>query len=130
MKIEPYKPPLQRRWENLWYRLMPILAIGFLTIFSILPLPIPHYKFFTPDLALMGVFYWCVYRRDLLPLPMCFALGLFEDLFDGSQIGINAFIFSWLSFWLYQPKQLLIRASKISLYLVIRGRALYFSSTA
>ncbi len=94
MKIERYKPPHQRRLENIWHHAMPTLTLAALTIISILPLPIPNYRFFTPDLSLLAIYYWCIYRRDLIPLPLCFAMGVFEDLFDGYQIGINAFIFS------------------------------------
>lgn len=42
--------------------------------------------------ALCTVFYWSIYRPDILPVGMVFALGLFLDLLGHGPFGVNALI--------------------------------------
>ena len=46
----------------------------------------------TPMLPLMGVYYWAIYRPDLLPPWAAFALGLLHDIVSGTPLGVNAMV--------------------------------------
>lgn len=42
--------------------------------------------------ALICVFYWSIYRPDLMPAWAAFTIGIFSDLVTGGPIGLNAVV--------------------------------------
>ena len=72
----------------------PFLMTVALILLGAMPLSMPVDLPITPALGLMAVFYWSVYRPDLLPAVAVFALGLLQDLISGAPLGITAVI--WL----------------------------------
>lgn len=58
-----------------------------------LPLPVP----LSPDLPLMAVFYWTIYRPDLMPPSVILAAGLLLDLLAGGPVGITSLAFLLVS---------------------------------
>ena len=67
--------------------------VGFvLMVFSLVPLRLADFSTIMPSLALMVVFYWAVYRPDLLGPLGAFLLGLFYDLITGMPLGMNTLI--------------------------------------
>ena len=66
-------------------------AITFALVFlSLIPFGLPHIGLVMPPLALMAVYFWGIYRPDLLPGPAVFALGLLQDVLSGGPIGLYA----------------------------------------
>ncbi|WP_417623318.1 rod shape-determining protein MreD [Paremcibacter congregatus] len=72
-----------------------------------------------PSLSLMAVYYWCIYKPQLMPVSAVFVLGLLQDIVSGGALGMMAlllilvrvfivrqgprllereFLFSWLVF--------------------------------
>ena len=72
----------------------PFLMTVALILIGAMPLSMPVDLPITPAFGLMAVFYWSVYRPDLLPALAVFALGLLQDLISGAPLGITAVI--WL----------------------------------
>lgn len=72
--------------------LVPFTLTSLLALISTIPLRMPHDLSVVPDLSLMAVFYWTVYRPDLLPLTAVFAIGLMQDLVTGGPIGVTPLI--------------------------------------
>jgi rod shape-determining protein MreD len=68
-----------------------ITAILF-AILEVVPTGIPGFENVTPAFAMMAVFYWSLYRPDLVPVTAVFAVGLLLDILSGGPIGINALI--------------------------------------
>jgi len=90
------------------YRLVPFTSSVFAVILSVVPLHVPGLAATTPAFALMAVYYWTVYRPDLMPPSAVFVIGILFDLLDGTPyIGLSSLTF------------LVLR----SLILVFRGRA-------
>ena len=56
------------------------------------PLYLPGYGMVAPNLALMVVFYWAIYRPDLFPAAVAFAIGLVQDALMGTPMGLNALV--------------------------------------
>jgi rod shape-determining protein MreD len=73
----------------------PFLLTLALILLGAMPLSMPVDVPITPAFGLMAVFYWSVYRPDLLPAVAVFALGLLQDLIAGAPLGITAVI--WLA---------------------------------
>jgi rod shape-determining protein MreD len=61
-------------------------------VFSATPLYLPGYGAVVPNFALMAVFYWSIYRPDLLPAAVAFAIGLIQDAMMGTPVGLNAVV--------------------------------------
>lgn len=76
---------------DLWARyMMPAVTTMFLALLNVVPLGLPAISDVTPVVTMMAVFYWAVYRPDLLPPVVVFALGLTQDILLGSPTGLMA----------------------------------------
>lgn len=72
---------------------VPILTTLAVVLVSVVPTRIPAFGYLTPALTLMAVYYWAIYRPDLMPMLGVFLLGLLQDLLIGGLLGTHAFIF-------------------------------------
>jgi rod shape-determining protein MreD len=72
----------------------PFMMTLMLILLGAMPISMPIDLPIAPAFGLMAVFYWSVYRPDLLPAVAVFALGLLQDLIAGAPLGITAVI--WL----------------------------------
>lgn len=87
------KTTLAQRMD-LWARhLMPAVTTLMLVLVSAVPLGIPGYAQVAPSLTLMSVFYWAVYRPDLLPPSVVFVTGLAQDIVNAYPPGLTAIVF-------------------------------------
>lgn len=84
----------------LWHRLdravrhvAPFAVTVMLVVLNAIPLPIPDYRSIVPLVPLMAVYYWALYRPDLMPVGAVFVVGLLEDVLTGAPLGLNAFLF-------------------------------------
>lgn len=77
--------------DNFARSLMPVSMTLVLILLAVMPTKIPGWSHIAPALVLMSVYYWAIYRPDLLPAPVVFALGLAQDLLGGAPIGVHAF---------------------------------------
>ena len=69
-------------------------AITLLLVFiSLTPLNLPDSEIIMPPLALMAVYYWSIYRPDLMPAAAAFVVGLLFDMLSGGPPGLHAFVF-------------------------------------
>lgn len=60
-----------------------------LAILSVVPISMPNGLVVYPHLTLMSVFYWTIYRPDLMPPLAIFAIGLIQDLLTGGHLGLT-----------------------------------------
>jgi len=83
---------LFQRLDRVARNLIPFGLCVFLVIAGSLPLYIPGYGPISPNFALMAVFYWAIYRPDLLPPTAAFAIGLLQDILVGTAPGTTALV--------------------------------------
>ena len=57
----------------------PFVITLLLALMPMLPLHLPHETDLVPAFTLMAVFYWTVYRPDLMPASAVFAIGIIQD---------------------------------------------------
>lgn len=74
-------------------RVVPGLTILLLILLAQLRMPLPFFPDIAPALPLMAVYYWVVFRPDLMPRILVFALGLFQDALIGAPFGLTALIY-------------------------------------
>lgn len=73
--------------------LTPFMTGVVLVLLSLLPFSIAGGLFVTPAFPLMAIYFWSLYRPDLMPPIAVFALGLTYDFFSSSFLGLSAFIY-------------------------------------
>lgn len=73
---------------DLWARaLSPFALTVLLVLASVALVRSPEVAPVVPSLALAAVFYWTVFRPDLMPPWAIFLIGLFQDLITGIPLG-------------------------------------------
>lgn len=70
----------------------PTLTTLALIVLSVVPLRLPEFAAIVPSFALMAVYYWTMYRAEVMPAPAVFGIGVFQDLLSGGPFGVNAFV--------------------------------------
>jgi rod shape-determining protein MreD len=91
--------------------LLPGLVTFIAVLLTVLPLGIPFAAVVTPFLSLMAVYYWSIYRPDLLPPAAVFVLGVLQDILTGGPVGLLALVL------------LLVQALAVSQRRILLGQA-------
>lgn len=85
--------------QEVWHRVetglrtvVPVLLTLLLTLLSTLRLGIPGLGPVMPLLPAIAVFYWAIYRPDLMPLTATFAIGLVHDSLTGAPLGMTSLV--------------------------------------
>lgn len=86
------KLALLQRDVGLLSRLVPTLTVLLCVIVSVVPAHLPAFVVTTPYFTLMAVYFWTLYRPDLLPFPVVFAAGLLLDMLEGAPLGISSLV--------------------------------------
>lgn len=82
-----------RRGLETVVRLFIVYALlGFLFLLNLTALPIPYAGMIKPQLVLMAVYYWAIFRPRLIPTWLCFVVGLLLDVLSGMPPGLQAFV--------------------------------------
>ena len=81
---------------SFWYRLdqfarqlFPFALTIALLLVSIIPLRLPAYSSVTPSFMVMAVYFWTLYRPDLMPRWAVFIIGLLQDLLKAPVTGLR-----------------------------------------
>lgn len=89
-----------QRLRRLLLGAVPVLLTVALLLLLSLPLPLPYVSTAPPLVALIAVYYWAIYRPDLMPPGAACLLGLFVDVLGGGPLGLNALVLvcvQWIS---------------------------------
>ncbi len=83
-----------------WYRvdrfardLTPFALTFILLVTNAIPFHIPGFAQVAPLLPLIGIYFWAVYRPDLMPAAAVFLIGILHDFLAGLPVGVSALIF-------------------------------------
>lgn len=87
------RPSLLHRMDSWTRQLLPFGSALLLLVVSVMPLRLPGFAGVAPLLALMAVFYWSIYRPDLMPPWAAFTLGLLQDFIGGTPLGVWAMVY-------------------------------------
>lgn len=84
---------LWQRLDLIARSLSPMAITLLLVVVSVLPTHIPSFGMVAPVLSLMAVYYWSIFRPDLMPSFAVFGAGLFQDILSGTPLGAFALVF-------------------------------------
>lgn len=74
-------------------RLTPFGLTVVLVLLGAVPVHVPGFASVTPLLPMIGIYYWAIYRPDLMPVAAVFVIGLLYDALSGAPLGVSAAIF-------------------------------------
>lgn len=86
------KAGVWRRLDALSRDLAPVALTLVLLLLSTVPLRVATFNVLMPSLPLIAIYYWLLYRPDLMPSGAVFAIGLLEDGLSGTPIGVTALV--------------------------------------
>jgi rod shape-determining protein MreD len=89
-------------------RVVPAFTAILLILLAQLPLSIPFFQDVAPALPLMAVYYWVVFRPDLMPRLLVFAVGLFQDALIGAPFGLTALIYLLVHAFVLNQRRFLV----------------------
>jgi len=84
--------PLQRLDQRVRHAL-PFVVTFLLILLVATPTRLPGFATIAPQLPLVAIYYWAIYRPDLLRPWMAFALGAVADIVGGTPVGISSLVF-------------------------------------
>ncbi len=87
------KPGFWYRVDHLARNLTPFALCFVLILINTVPLRLPGFSRVVPLLPLIGIYFWVVYRPDLMPAVAVFVIGLLHDFLSGLPLGLSAFAF-------------------------------------
>ncbi len=84
---------LAQRVDHMVRQLVPASLVLMLVLLQAMPWHLPGLAGIFPALPMIGIYYWSVYRPDLLVPSVAFATGLVNDVVLGAPIGISSLAF-------------------------------------
>ncbi len=84
--------PLFHRVDLLARRFVPFCLTLLLMLFALAPTRIPGMSHITPMYSLAAVYFWSIYRPDLIGYGTCLAIGLLDDALTGAPIGCSSLL--------------------------------------
>ncbi len=85
--------------QSVWTRLdvaarslSPFACTLFLVIVAMVPLKVPGVSAIVPSLGLISVYFWVIYRPDLMPVWTVFLVGVIQDLLSGGHLGAGTMV--------------------------------------
>jgi len=81
---------LVRRWLR---NLVPVASTFIFVLIGQLPMPVPLLAEVAPAFALISLYYWVVFRPDLMPYAAVFGLGVIQDAVAGTPLGLYAMVY-------------------------------------
>lgn len=77
-------------------RLLPLLVSVFLLLVFYVPVHLPLSRYLRPDIGMICVYFWALYRQDLFGPFSAFLLGVAADSLSAVPIGLNIFVFMFI----------------------------------
>jgi rod shape-determining protein MreD len=84
------QPTFLQRFDGFLRRQLPLALTLILVLFALTPTQIPGLTHVTPMYGLAAIYFWSIYRPDLIGYGASFGIGILEDLLTGSPLGSSA----------------------------------------
>lgn len=87
------KGGLLQQVDHLVRQLLPTSLVLLLALLQAVPWRIPQFANVAPMLPMIGVYYWSLYRPDLMVASVAFGTGIVNDIVIGGPIGLSSLVF-------------------------------------
>ncbi|MCL2469866.1 MAG: rod shape-determining protein MreD [Alphaproteobacteria bacterium] len=85
--------PLGQKTSQVARNFLPFLTTLFLVLLGVMVWPVPSLGDIAPTFGLAAIYYWAVYRPDLLRPSSVFVLGLLNDAVNDMPLGLSGLLF-------------------------------------
>jgi len=99
--------PLTQMLDEWARKLAPFVFTVVLALLAVLRVPAPGFVDIAPMLPVIAVFYWSLYRPELLPPVAVFTIGILVDSLSGTPLGVNALLLLAVCAFVRSQRQLL-----------------------
>jgi rod shape-determining protein MreD len=82
-----------QRVDHLVRQLLPASLVILLILLQAVPWRMPQLAGVVPMLPMIGIYYWSLYRPDLLVPSVAFGTGLVNDIVLGTPLGISSLVY-------------------------------------
>ena len=86
-------PALFERMDDWGRRLAPTATVLVLLFLGLIPFGLPGLPLIAPAGTQVAVFYWAIYRPDLMTPLAAFGLGFIQDALAGTPLGVGSLVF-------------------------------------
>ncbi|MEQ8370706.1 MAG: rod shape-determining protein MreD [Alphaproteobacteria bacterium] len=93
------------RWSR---QATPMATILFMIILAALPVPVLWWSALAPGLVLVLVFYWAVYRPELIPFGVLFLTGIVQDSLSGAAMGVSSIVLMLVKYLVVSQRRYLV----------------------
>src|SRR5205823_3551423 len=94
-----------QRMDALARKVVPFGLTFALMLFALTPTQVPGFSHLTPMYSLAAIYFWSIYRPDLIGYGTAFGVGLMEDLLTGAPLGSSALVLLLCQYLVFrQPK--------------------------
>ena len=87
------RPSFWQRLDRFARDLTPFALTFVLLVINAVPMQIPGFAQVAPLLPMIGIYFWAVYRPDLMPAAAVFLIGILHDFLSGLPVGVSALTF-------------------------------------
>lgn len=87
------KPSFWHRLDKFARDLTPFALTFVLLVIDAIPFHIPGFAEVAPLLPMIGIYFWAVYRPDLMPMFAVFTIGIMCDFLSGLPVGVSVLTF-------------------------------------
>lgn len=87
------------------------LFLLMLLILNLAHLPLMSEAGTRPAFLLIGIYFWVIFRPNLMPLPLVFLLGILLDILSGGLVGLNTFCFMLVALLVNSQRRFLLGQS-------------------
>lgn len=99
--------PLTTMLDEWARKFAPFAFTVVLVLLAVLKVPVPGFVDLAPMLPVVAVYYWSLYRPELLPPVAVFAIGILVDSLSGTPLGVNALLLLAVCAFVRSQRQLL-----------------------
>lgn len=86
------RPTPLRRLDTLARQMVPFASSLAIVVCGTVPFHVSAIAIVSTSLSLIAVFYWSLYRPDLMPAVAAFGIGLFQDTLMALPLGVSALV--------------------------------------
>ena len=108
MRIERKKTVSDQRNEAFLSVMVPMIFYFILVLAKVIPTKLFPFLPYGPDLMILSIYYFAVFRPDFAIWPIIVPIGLLEDIFDGKGFGIKFFIYFLIIVMLHSNRRYLV----------------------
>ncbi|NWH08305.1 MAG: hypothetical protein HXY22_06610 [Alphaproteobacteria bacterium] len=124
--------PIAVRLSQFFLLITPFLTGLAFVLVSMIPFSVSGGLFVTPAFALMPIYFWGMYRPDLMPPLAVFGIGLFQDLVTAGPLGLWPAVYLFCYMFLISQRLILLSVMAGRTwagFTIVMGLAAFFAWT-